>query len=215
MQENPYSPPASHIAGASNQRDGFVHLASRLLPAKLALVLAILSPFSIDILELTAGEEFGRSGMSALVALACILLTIGSIVLAAILYCRWLHRAVSNVPALDGFMSYTPSASVWSFFIPFVNLVKPYRVVSELWTASDPEANSDSGIVALWWGALWVGRILAKISSRLGHDSGSSIVGLISSFVDALAGVACISIMEEITRRQTRTAERLELSPSR
>src|SRR5918997_1098797 len=53
----------------------------------------------------------------------------------------WLHRASKNLAALGNPKSrieYTPGWAVGWFFIPFANLVMPYRAVREVWVKSEP-----------------------------------------------------------------------------
>src|SRR5690349_6640172 len=57
-------------------------------------------------------------------------------VLAVVGVCVWLHRAARNLEPLDRFSALaTPGAAVGSFFIPFLNLIKPYRVVAAIYRA--------------------------------------------------------------------------------
>src|SRR6184192_4393007 len=65
---------------------------------------------------------------------------------AFIVFMTWVHRAISNLPAL-GSMScrFTPSGAVWSFFIPLVNLVRGHQVMATIWVESQPALRSEQG----------------------------------------------------------------------
>lgn len=98
----------------------------------------------------------------------------------------WIHRAHANLfdAGLDG-LEFTPGWSVGWFFIPIMNLFKPFGAMRELWNRSHGDddgynASSPSEVVA-WWGCYIVGNILSSIGQRIegiGPDSVSTGVGL-------------------------------------
>src|ERR1700722_14451889 len=60
----------------------------------------------------------------------CQLLGYAAWVVAAVLYCLWLHAAYVDAALLQGpALRYTPGDAVASFFLPFVGFVRPYRVI--------------------------------------------------------------------------------------
>src|SRR4051812_25242977 len=79
---------------------------------------------------------------------------------ATVVFLTWVYRSIANLPAL-GSMSciFTPSGAVWSYFIPFVNLVRGHQVMATIWTESQPPAVNENGfylprkatIVHAWW----------------------------------------------------------------
>ena len=56
-----------------------------------------------------------------------------------------------------------------SFFVPILNLYRPYQIMREIWRASDPATPLDmpyawteapmTPLIGWWWG-LWIGRSL-------------------------------------------------------
>jgi hypothetical protein len=80
---------------------------------------------------------------------------------ATVVFLTWVHRSIANLPAL-GSMScrFTPSGAVWSYFIPFVNLVRGHQVMATIWQESQPPAVNENGfylprsagVVNWWWG---------------------------------------------------------------
>jgi hypothetical protein len=58
-----------------------------------------------------------------------------------VLFLRWLAQAVRAVRELQVSppLVWTPSQAVWGFFIPFVNLARPYQVVRDLHDRLAPE----------------------------------------------------------------------------
>jgi hypothetical protein len=57
-----------------------------------------------------------------------------------VLFLRWLAQAVKVARDLQVSppLAWTPSQAVWGFFIPFVNMVRPYQVLRDLHDALDP-----------------------------------------------------------------------------
>jgi hypothetical protein len=80
---------------------------------------------------------------------------------ATVVFLTWVYRSIANLPAL-GSMScrFSPSGAVWSYFIPFVNLVRGHQVMATIWTESQPPAVNENGfhlprsasLVNWWWG---------------------------------------------------------------
>jgi hypothetical protein len=77
----------------------------------------------------------------------------------AICWLVWLHSAYRNLSLMGTKLTeYTPGWAVGYWFIPFLNLLRPYQVTKELWLRSarrneEPIASLDAPtIVSLWWG---------------------------------------------------------------
>ena len=93
-------------------------------------------------------------------------------VLTFALFLRWVYFAVRNLEALGASALWiTPKDAVWSFFIPFVNLYKPYQVLSHIWTESQPPQPNEHGyvlkrsasVVTAWWVLLWIANIHERV----------------------------------------------------
>jgi hypothetical protein len=92
--------------------------------------------------------------------IACQLLCYAAWIVATVLYCRWLYRAYEDAARLRGApLRFSAGQAVASFFLPFVGLIRPYRVLAELHEASDPRAPEgtwDKPFPARSWWALWL-----------------------------------------------------------
>jgi hypothetical protein len=139
----------------------------------------------------------------------------------------WFYRAHQNLLAFrPELLENSPADAAWSFFIPFINLVKPYSVMREIWVESDPavppfavpsytEAPA-SPLVSAWW-ALFLARGVIGWAALLSGRSGRSVATLmttteilvVSYVVSSLAaGLACLLVLR-ILRRQENLAEQL------
>jgi len=105
------------------------------------------------------------------------------------------------------------------FYVPFANLVRPFKAASELWRASGSDAECDGGgwammgsstaLLGVWWGTWLVGNIIANISGRVDDPATSGGIGLLGSGLLMVAAICCIQLMRGISARQAVAAERL------
>jgi hypothetical protein len=145
-----------------------------------------------------------------------------------IAFLLWFYRARQNLSALrpEPF-EHSPAGVVWSFFIPFVNLVQPYSAMREIWQASDPEiAPAESAFYAtapvspllLTWWLLFLGRSVvfwAASFARLGNRTHKLVALLTATEIEVVAYVlsilaavsACVLVLR-VRRRQETFAER-------
>ena len=78
------------------------------------------------------------------------------------------------------------------WFIPFVNLVRPYRIVSAL--AHGLGGRAKTAPVGPWWG-LWIG---ANTLSTMASWGRISVLDSVSAVALAGAAVACVVVMSRI-----------------
>lgn len=132
-----------------------------------------------------------------------------AIVGAPISYLMWLHRAVRQVNGMGKDVGATPGWAVGYWFVPFVNLVKPYRIVRKLAEELGGESLVASLHVGVWWAALFLERGLARIEARMTLKNGPggpvptelAMVGIGSSICMVVAAVLCIRIVRELQDR--------------
>jgi hypothetical protein len=129
----------------------------------------------------------------------------------------WIYRAYANLPALDANeIQFTPGWAVGWFFVPIMNLFRPYQVVRELWNESDPNRFTLSGqvlgepasgaIVGWWWGLRIVSGVLGQVIFRMSGEA-ETIDGLLAlSYVSIAAGALCdipLHILQILLIRKT------------
>ncbi len=65
--------------------------------------------------------------------------TWAALIAGAVVFIRWLRFYFDNALAwTEVALPFSASDAAWSFFIPFVNLIRPWQVLDALWKASDP-----------------------------------------------------------------------------
>jgi hypothetical protein len=141
-------------------------------------------------------------------------------ILSAIFFCRWFHRAHQNLTRLGIVeLKYSPRWAVGGFFVPFLNLVRPYQVMTEVWKrsmgvwAERPSAHAGAepprDLVGLWWAGFLLTSILGNLSGRLmlGAEELDEIrvaasVTLVSDLVNIPAAIVAILLVGAVTRVQ-------------
>ena len=176
---------------------------------------------------LTEDQELGDNPFGVALALIGFLVAVAELIIyvaTVVFFCVWLYRAYDNLRAFDPMrgLDYSPGFAVGSFFIPFVNLVVPYRAVKEVWQKSGPPAEalmSEPGPPAyfpIWW-LFWLlasfaGNISLRVSFR--EDVPESTVTMISIAAGALSCVAAgfaYLVVNAVDKRQEQTSAELKL----
>jgi len=140
-----------------------------------------------------------------------------------IAFLMWIHRAHRNLPALRaGPLRYSPRWAVGYFFIPILNLIRPYQVMREIWRESDParlpapgddlEATkvSSAAIVGWWWGTFLL-MLIARQAVRpfCGFDTPDALVasmwiGVAIAIIGIAAAVVAIVMVYRVDAHQSR-----------
>ena len=72
------------------------------------------------------------------------------VLLTTVSFLAWIYRAHKNLKALGAMdLKYSPGWAIGGFFVPLLNMVRPYQVVTEIWKARASEAHRSRGTV---WG---------------------------------------------------------------
>ena len=132
-----------------------------------------------------------------------------------VVFCMWIHRSNANARALgaEG-MYFTPGWCVGWFFIPFMNLIRPFQAVREIYRASDPECgprdwkqSRATVVLHVWWNLWIVTNIMGNIEGRMGGSDDPEILmlscwlGVVGS---ALGIVLCLAITKIVCSIQAR-----------
>lgn len=148
-------------------------------------------------------------------------------VTAAVAFCMWMYRAYDNLPLLRSpGLQYSPTWAAGAFFVPILNLFRPYQIAQELWKASDPvmplrsrawRESSSSAIVAGWWGAWLGGRLIGVLSGRVSLLEPSTLDALeaavtlrtLAAVILLVAAVCAIRMIRQIQQRQVQRLRRV------
>jgi uncharacterized protein DUF4328 len=139
-----------------------------------------------------------------------------------VMFLVWLHRAYSNLPSLGVPHPYFSSGWViGSWFVPFMNLVRPYRIVKYIWNNSDPETvgveagyygASANFTLKAWWGFWLASNISFNISGSAEKPYAyvaADLASIFSSGLTVIAAWLAIDVVRDISSRQDERRKRL------
>ncbi len=139
---------------------------------------------------------------------------LGLYIATAVVFCMWVHRANRNARALGAVgMNFTPGWAVGWFFIPIMNLWKPFQAMREIWHASDnpnvvPEERAPT-LVSIWW-TLWLltnflGQMTLRLALRAETESElltSEVLSLSSDLTDIALCIVAVKMTGAIYSMQ-------------
>jgi hypothetical protein len=169
-----------------------------------------------ELAGLEAPETDGHTVM--LIGVGCQALTYLFVYLVTVIvFGMFLHRSNRNARALGAQgMEYTPGWTVGWYFVPFLNLVKPYHAVQEIYRATDPDADAYDwtrayvpGLLPWWWGLWIVSNVLGALVGRLAMSSDAT-AHAIAPWVDVLDGLLDVALAAVAIVLVRRLADRQE-----
>ncbi|KOR33555.1 hypothetical protein TI05_00320 [Achromatium sp. WMS3] len=115
-------------------------------------------------------------------------------IITGIMFLRWVHLLNKNC---HGFgtqdMKFTPGWAIGYYFVPLLNLYKPYQAMQEIWKVSTNPINwqnqNGSTLIGWWWTLFLISNLLINISFRMSMSSES---------IDNLQVATTISILGEL-----------------
>ena len=136
---------------------------------------------------------------------------------AVLAFVVWIYRASSNADSLSANdLDYSPRDAVVSYFVPILNLWRPYGIMSEIWQESAGDQSPSQRAKGVWllrsWWAFWIiGWITGLVRGFSGEDvSIARIYADIGiTIVDNAAAAALLLITVAVVRRQTAMLRRL------
>jgi hypothetical protein len=132
---------------------------------------------------------------------------------------RWIFRAAWNLRHLGAKrLDISPGMAVGWYFVPFANLVYPFKAMKEIWLASHDPARwreGSVGLLTLWW-TLWllssvVGNIAFRLS--LGAETLEAMrlveqIGLVQTLLSVPLSLVFIRIVRTVGAAQQRSHAR-------
>ncbi len=154
--------------------------------------------------------------------------SIWALLVTAVPFLVWLHRASGNARALGiENLPTSPGLAVGYWFVPFMNLIMPPKVVADLWRASaaeaEPETWQDAAVpswIILWWLLFVMAHFIGMMARALGSKANDLAGVELLIWADSArglcwiaSGILAILIVREIDWRQRQRAALLPPSP--
>lgn len=229
---NPYAAPRAVVENAPIIDDN--HMLSTTvrwllyLQTFVSLVVVVFSILQYELLtRIQNGGEWTEQETSAndiryggAAGISCLLYLVNGILILI-----WIYRANRRVSALSNQgLSNSPGWSIGWYFVPIMNLWKPFVAMKEIWLASQsPKGWSmyDSAPALLgWWWALWlIGTFLGRAANGVSRMSGVDAVmqgtslNAISMFLNAVLCILFAIIVSRIQSMQNAGQEEHEQTP--
>jgi len=143
-----------------------------------------------------------------------------------IVFLLWYYRNHKNLPALGASeLRFTPGWAVVLWFIPILNLWKPYQVTVEVMKASDPavgrtDSEARKGMtrppyVLAWWlfnfvavGVIILAYVIAALDAEIRADAPETgWYSIVEAIVTVIGAWLTIKLVQEIDARQVKKIE--------
>jgi hypothetical protein len=152
-------------------------------------------------------------------------------IFSAVMFLIWLNRAYKNLTPLQA--RDTEFSSGWAvgwWFIPFLNLFKPFQVVREIWYESDPIIDTEQRFLSaslrsaptymgIWWAFWIISNVAANITGAAFDPDDirtvtiSGYLFVISGILTCIAAFFAINVVRDITQRQDLRSSNLAIIP--
>jgi tRNA A-37 threonylcarbamoyl transferase component Bud32 len=124
--------------------------------------------------------------------------------ISAITFIKWFRRAYFNLHQINNNLTFTEGWAAGSWFVPIVNILRPYRIMKELYlktinflknSGRTPIQKTKTNHLGWWW-ALWlISGFLSYLTVRLSLYDYYDIDYLIGiSFLDIITGLVSIPL---------------------
>jgi hypothetical protein len=128
-----------------------------------------------------------------------------ALVVGAIGFLLWFRRAYGNAIALGHRASFTPGWAIGAWFVPLLNLVRPYQIASAMWRHAGKHVGNGP-LLGFWW-AFWIGNdLFAQIGGLLwaSHNEDTMLLGIqltiVADIASVVAGVLAVDVVRKLTR---------------
>jgi len=141
--------------------------------------------------------------------------------LTVVAFVSWMYRAHTNLDSLrNNELKYTHGWAIGAWFVPFMNLVRPFQIVREIWNSSTPHGRSDDtpGLLQAWWTmfilSTFIGNFAVRtaFSSETLEDLRNTSLGFLA--LDVTDGIAAaLAIMVVLTISHLQQEKRQQMRP--
>lgn len=148
-----------------------------------------------------------RQQIISIIYLICFVFT-------GITFLKWIHCANTNCHGFGAQdMEFNPRWSIGYYFVPILNLYRPYHAMKEIWKVSTNPTywqNQITSPLLSWWWTLWliagfIGQASFRMSMRANTINSlrtATAVSIASGFIDILLYIVAVSIVSAIYTKQ-------------
>ncbi|WP_210521245.1 DUF4328 domain-containing protein [Hymenobacter terricola] len=94
------------------------------------------------------------------------------------MFIRWLRRAYWNLHALRRPMEHSEGWAAGAWFVPFLNLFRPYSIVREVWRQTQLvafEQVTPHGLLRAWWLLFVLHGIVSNVTGKMANSANTVV----------------------------------------
>lgn len=157
--------------------------------------------------------DLGLAGLSDNLDIVAGIIGLAVNVFTIVYFIRWFRRAYFNLHAIQSPEVSQPegwAAGAW--FVPFLNLVRPYQIMREIWNGTQralPHRYPDVapiGLLGIWWAFYIIMGIASNVSVRLAMNvqtlddlTGLSIASIVAEVISIPAAFLTIQVVKKVS----------------
>ncbi|MCE7055046.1 DUF4328 domain-containing protein [Algoriphagus sp. AGSA1] len=135
--------------------------------------------------------------------------------LGAVAFLLWFRRAYFNLHQKSKALNYDEGWAVGAWFVPILNLFRPYKIMKELYAESSfwlktngIKVNGEAGQYVLPWWLLWVlTTFLGRIVNKLPEETVSELVELTqvaiaAGIIEVIAALIALKVVHNYSNRE-------------
>jgi hypothetical protein len=133
-------------------------------------------------------------------------------IVSAVTFIQWFRRAYFNLHTVSDGLKYSEGWAAGAWFVPILNLFRPYQIMRELFDVSSRVISEKMGgfhpkpylnAVNFWW-ALWIiSNVIANLTFRLMPNSGSiedlkteTVVSIFTSLLEVPLALITVKVIK-------------------
>jgi hypothetical protein len=138
-------------------------------------------------------------------------------IVSGIVFIQWFRRAYYNLHLRSSHLSYTDGWAAGSWFVPFLNLYRPFQIMKELYVETarifskkglTEEASSTKFLV--WWWALWlINNLVSQFEFRTSLKaeiptdlSIVTIAGMIGNLISIPLAIITVKVIKDYAKME-------------
>lgn len=201
----------------NNQKRAETARAFFYIMAGLLAISFIINYMQYDLLknkEISLANLSANESRQAIIALFMLAVHIGCV----ICFIRWMRRAYFNLHIIKpGKPKFSEGWAAGAWFVPLVNLARPYKIVNEIWEESEHFGRgsyiSNTQMAGIWWALFLIGNFLSNVSWRMERNASSletlqsaTIVDMLSNMVLLAAAIYTALLIKKINQIEEQLA---------
>ena len=146
------------------------------------------------------------------------IVTIVAFIISTVTFIMWFRRAYFNLHQRINNLSYSEGWAAGSWFVPILNLFRPYQIMKELYerTKSFLQSNGitlnkdlNVTLVGIWWAVWVINNVLGQIVFRSTRSADSisdflnvTTLGIVSDLVGVILAILVIRVIKDYSENE-------------